>query len=90
MHHRCRRLEHEAWTWDIIHIPGGRLWSNSGKLTDVGINDQFMKDVCKVAAALQGAGGTVLRSSCDETKEEVPQAALARAHDAVSHAPANA
>jgi uncharacterized membrane protein len=62
-----------------------------GKLTDVGINDQFMKDVGKtlqpgnaalflpirkmttdkVAAALRGTGGTVLRSSFDETKEEV-------------------
>ncbi|MGC1408822.1 MAG: DUF1269 domain-containing protein [Acetobacteraceae bacterium] len=82
----------------------------SGKLTDVGINDQFMKDVGKtlqsgnaalfllirkmttdkVAAALRGTGGTVLRSSFDETKEEVLQAALAGAQEAVSHVPANA
>jgi uncharacterized membrane protein len=82
----------------------------SGKLTDVGINDQFMKDVGKtlqsgntaffllirkmttdkVAAALQGTGGTVLRSSFDETKEEVLQAALAGAQEAVSRASANA
>jgi uncharacterized membrane protein len=44
----------------------------------------------KVAAALQGIGGTVLRSSFDETKEEVLQAAVAGAREAVSHAPANA
>jgi len=30
----------------------------------------------KVLAALRGAGGTVLRSSFDETKEEILQAAL--------------
>jgi uncharacterized membrane protein len=30
-----------------------------------------------VLAALRGAGGTVLRSSFDETKEEALQAALA-------------
>ena len=81
----------------------------SGKLTDVGINDQFMKDVGKtlqsgntalfllirkmttdkVAAALQGTGGTLLRSSFDGTKEEVLQAALAGAQEAVSRASAN-
>ena len=33
----------------------------------------------KVLAALRGAGGTVLRSSFDETKEEALQAALAGA-----------
>jgi uncharacterized membrane protein len=31
----------------------------------------------KVVAALRGAGGTVMRSSFDETKEEALQAALA-------------
>jgi uncharacterized membrane protein len=36
----------------------------------------------KVLAALRGAGGTVLRSSFDETKEEVLQAALAGARAA--------
>ena len=36
----------------------------------------------KVLAALRGAGGTVLRSSFDETKEEALQAALARARAA--------
>jgi uncharacterized membrane protein len=81
----------------------------SGKLTDVGLNDQFMKDVGKtlqsgntalfllirkmttdkVAAALQGTGGTLLRSSFDGTKEEVLQAALAGAQEAVSRASAN-
>ena len=33
----------------------------------------------KVLAALRGAGGTVLRSSFEETKEEALQAALAGA-----------
>jgi uncharacterized membrane protein len=36
----------------------------------------------KVLAALRGAGGTVLRSSFDETMEEVLQAALAGARAA--------
>jgi len=82
----------------------------SGKLTDVGINDDFMKQVGttlqsgnaalfllirkmttdKVAAALQGTGGTVLRSSFDETKEEALQAALAGAQAAAARAPAAA
>jgi uncharacterized membrane protein len=71
----------------------------SGRLTDVGINDKFMKDAAqslqsgnaalfllvrkmttdKVLAALQGEGGTVLRTSFDETKEEALRAALAGA-----------
>jgi uncharacterized membrane protein len=82
----------------------------SGKLTDVGINDEFMKNVGKtlqsgnaalfllirkmttdkVAAALQGTGGTMLRSSFDETKEEVLLAALAGVQAAASHASVNA
>ena len=81
-----------------------------GKLTDVGINDEFMKSVGKtlqsgnaalfllirkmttdkVTAALQGTGGTVLRSSFDETKEEALQAALVGVQAAAAHAPANA
>ena len=81
----------------------------SGRLTDVGINDKFMKSVGKtlqsgnaalfllirkmttdkVAAALKGSGGTVLRSSFDETKEDVLQAALAAVQEAASHAPAS-
>ena len=70
-----------------------------GRLADLGINDDFMKQAArtlqsgnaalfllirnmttdKVLAALRGAGGTVLRSSFDETKEEALQAALAGA-----------
>jgi uncharacterized membrane protein len=61
-----------------------------GRLTDLGINDDFMKEAArtlqsgnaalfllirkmttdKVIATLRGAGGTVMRSSFDETKEE--------------------
>src|SRR5215471_11729072 len=70
-----------------------------GALTDVGINDQFMKDAAqhlqsgnaalfllirkmttdKVLAALHGEGGTVARTSFDESKEEALRQALARA-----------
>ncbi len=70
-----------------------------GALSDVGINDKFMKDAAqslqsgnaalfllirkmttdKVLAALQGEGGTVIRTSFDETKEEQLRAALAGA-----------
>jgi uncharacterized membrane protein len=70
-----------------------------GRLTDLGINDRFMRDVSatldsgsaalfllirrmttdKVLAELRGVGGTVLRSSFDETKEEVLRTALAGA-----------
>jgi uncharacterized membrane protein len=82
-----------------IGAPSGAL---GGKLTDLGINDEFMKQAArtlqsgnaalfllirkmtsdKVLAALHGAGGTVLRSSFDETKEEALQAALAGAQKA--------
>jgi uncharacterized membrane protein len=68
-----------------------------GSLTDVGINDQFMKDAAsalspgtaglfllvrkmttdKVLADLEGVGGTVMRTSFDETKEAALRAALA-------------
>jgi len=68
-----------------------------GKLTDLGINDAFMRDAAKtlqsgnaalfllirkmttdkVVAELRGSGGTVLRSSFDETKEATLQAGLA-------------
>src|SRR5215475_3409803 len=78
---------------------GGAL---GGKLTDLGINDDFMREVArtlqsgnaalfllirkmttdKVLSALHGVGGTVLRSSFDETREEVLQAALAGARAA--------
>jgi uncharacterized membrane protein len=68
-----------------------------GKLTDIGINDAFMRDAAKVlyagnaalfllvrkmttdkvAEELKGTGGTVLRSSFDETKEQALREALA-------------
>ena len=77
-----------------------------GRLTDLGINDEFMKQAArtlqsgnaslfllirkmttdKVLAALRGAGGTVLRSSFDETKDEALQAALAGARAASEEA----
>ena len=70
-----------------------------GALTDVGINDQFMKGAAqhlqsgnaalfllirkmtadKVLAALQGEGGTVIRTSFDESKEEALRIALTSA-----------
>ncbi len=79
-----------------------------GKLTDVGINDDFMKDAAgalqpgtaglfllvrkmttdKVLADLQGIGGTVMRTSFDETKEAALREALAgHAAKAASAAP---
>lgn len=77
-----------------VGAAGGAL---GGKLTDLGINDQFMRDAAKalhsgnaalfllirkmttdkVLAELRGAGGTVLQSSFDETKEEALREALA-------------
>ncbi len=77
-----------------------------GRLTDLGINDDFMKQAArtlqsgnaalfllirkktteKVLAALRGAGGTVMRSSFDETKVEALQAALASVRAATSEA----
>src|SRR5215831_4272327 len=70
-----------------------------GALTDVGINDRFMKDAAqhlqsgnaalfllirkmttdKVLAALQGEGGTVIRTSFDESREGALRTALAGA-----------
>jgi uncharacterized membrane protein len=70
-----------------------------GRLTDLGINDEFTKQVArtlqsgnaalfllirkmttnKMLAELSSVGGTVLRSSFDESKEEVLQAAFAEA-----------
>jgi uncharacterized membrane protein len=72
------------------------------KLTDLGINDDFMRKAArtlhsgnavlfllirkmttgKVLSELRRVRGTVLRSSFDETKEEVLQAALADAQEA--------
>ncbi|MBX6741407.1 MAG: DUF1269 domain-containing protein [Acetobacteraceae bacterium] len=80
---------------------GGAL---GGKLSDVGINDQFMRDVAKnldsghaalfllirkmttdkVMAELQGTGGTIMRSSFDETKEQALREALASAQAAAA------
>jgi len=68
-----------------------------GKLTDVGINDEFMNNAAgalkpgtaglflvvrkmttdKVLADLKGVGGTVIRTSFDETKEAALRDALA-------------
>jgi uncharacterized membrane protein len=80
---------------------GGAL----GALTDVGIDDNFMKEAAqtlqsgnaalfllirkmttdKVLAALQGVGGTVMRTSFDHTKEDALRQALA-AHTAANPA----
>lgn len=82
---------------------GAAAGALGGALSDVGIKDDFMRDIAKsldaghaalfllirkmtadkVAAELQGTGGTVLRSSFDETKEERLREALAGAHAAV-------
>jgi uncharacterized membrane protein len=80
-----------------------------GKLTDVGINDEFMKDAAgalqpgtaglfllvrkmttdMVLADLKGVGGTVMRTSFDETKEAALREALAgHAATATNAAPA--
>jgi uncharacterized membrane protein len=86
---------------------GGAL---GGKLSDVGINDQFMRDVAKsldrghaalfllirkmtadkVLAALHGTGGTVMRSSFDEKKDQALNEALAGAQAAAAAVPAPA
>lgn len=67
-----------------------------GKFSDIGINDQFMKDAAealqpntaglfllirkmttdKVLADLKGTGGTLIKTSFDETKEAELRAAL--------------
>jgi uncharacterized membrane protein len=79
-----------------------------GALSDVGINDRFMKDAAqslqsgnaalfllirkmttdKVLAALQGEGGTVIRTSFDESKEGALRTALAGAAVAAPPLPA--
>ena len=78
----------------------------SGKLTDVGINDKFMKEAAgalqpgtaglfllirkmtadKVLADLRGTGGTVMRTSFDETKEAALRDALAYCAEAAAKA----
>ena len=77
-----------------------------GKLADIGINDEFMRQAArtlqsgnaalfllirkmtteKVLAALRGAGGTVLRSPFDESKEDALQAAFRAVRAATSEA----
>jgi uncharacterized membrane protein len=79
----------------------------AGRLTDVGINDNFMKEVAasldaghaalfllirkmtteKVIEGIQGLGGTLMRSSFDETKEDMLREALAHAQAASPPAP---
>jgi uncharacterized membrane protein len=81
-----------------------------GKLTDVGINDKFMKDAAsalqpgtaglfllvrkmttdKVLADLRGVGGTVMRTSFDETKESALREALAYCAEAEAKAASGA
>lgn len=81
-----------------------------GRMTDVGINDNFMKEVGttlqsgnaalfllirkmtadKVAAALAGTGGRIMRSSFDETKEHSLQSAFQGLQQAASQASAPA
>nr|WP_294524459.1 DUF1269 domain-containing protein [uncultured Rhodopila sp.] len=84
----------------LMPVAGAAIGAASGALggrfTDVGINDDFMKEVGetlqsgnaalfllirkmttdKIAAALAGSGGKIMRSSFDETKEHQLQAAF--------------
>jgi len=80
----------------IMPLAGAASGALSGKLADLGIKDEFIRQAArtlqsgnaalfllirkmatdKVLAALRGAGGTVMRSSFDETKEEALQTAL--------------
>jgi len=73
-----------------------------GRFSDIGINDQFMKDAAsalqpgtaglfllirkmttdKVLADLKGAGGTLIKTSFDETKEAQLREALSAAASA--------
>jgi uncharacterized membrane protein len=90
----------------MMPLAGAASGALSGRLADLGINDDFIKQAGrtlqsgnaalfllirkmttdKVLAALRGAGGTVIRSSFDETKEEALQAALAGARAASAEA----
>jgi uncharacterized membrane protein len=97
----------------LMPLVGTAIGAASGalgaRLTDVGINDQFMKDAAgalqpgtaglfllirkmttdKVLADLRGVGGTVMRTSFDESKEEALRKALAQHAEAdVNPAPA--
>jgi uncharacterized membrane protein len=84
----------------LMPLPGAAIGAASGAiggaLSDVGINDGFMKEAAqtlqsgnaalfllirkmttdKVLAALQGEGGTVTRTSFDESKEAALRQAL--------------
>src|ERR1700758_3626905 len=80
-----------------------------GALSDVGINDRFMRDAAqslqsgnaalfllvrkmttdKVLAALQGEGGTVIRTSFDESKEEALRPPRAGPSPPAASAPAS-
>jgi uncharacterized membrane protein len=73
----------------------------AGALTDVGIDDKFMKELSanlepgngalfllvqdmtadKILKEIEGYGGTVLKTSLDETKEQALRDALARASE---------
>jgi uncharacterized membrane protein len=98
----------------LMPVAGAALGAASGalggRMTDVGINDDFMKEVGetlqsgnaalfllirkmttdKIAAALAGTGGKIMRSSFDETKENVLQSAFEGVQQAASQAPAAA
>jgi uncharacterized membrane protein len=92
----------------MMPLAGAAIGAASGALggafTDVGIEDNFMKEAAgslqsgqaalfllirkmttdKVLAALEGEGGTVLKTSFDETKEQALREALAGHHVAAS------
>ncbi|MBV9378217.1 MAG: DUF1269 domain-containing protein, partial [Alphaproteobacteria bacterium] len=116
----CQRVAHGALSgalWGsligllfLMPLAGAALGAASGalggKLADLGINDEFMRQVArtlqsgnaalfllirkmttdKVLAALRGVGGTVMRSSFDETKEEALREALAGVQAAAAEA----
>jgi uncharacterized membrane protein len=95
----------------LMPLPGAAIGAASGAiggaLSDVGINDGFMKEAAqtlqsgnaalfllirkmttdKVLAALQGEGGTVLRTSFDHTKEEALRTALAGVTQSAAQTP---
>jgi uncharacterized membrane protein len=81
----------------MMPLAGAASGTLKGRLADLGITDDFIKQAArtlqsgnaalfllirkmttdKVLATLRGVGGTVMRSSFDETKEEALQKALA-------------
>jgi len=96
----------------LMPLAGAAIGAASGAvggyLTDVGINDKFMKDTAaaiqpgtaalfvlarkvtadKVLEGLQGEGGTVIKTSLDDTKEAALQSALAGVKAAMAPSPA--